>query len=221
MNYGFPYIGSKNRIARDIIDVLPSGERLVDLFAGGCAITHCAMLSGKWRTYLVNDIDESIPQLFLAAIRGEYKDETRWISREDFFALKDTDAFVRTCWSFGNCGRTYIYGKPIEPYKRACHFAILFDEWTEFSKLCPEVVDAAKRALNGIPTTDWQMRKERRLRFGPSIIAEMKRIGDYELTQSNPFYRSMKWDKTGLANKHNFIFESHIQLERLNALQSL
>ena len=55
MTYGVPYMGSKNRIAKDIIDLLPSGNRLVDLFAGGCAITHCALLSGKWSRILNND----------------------------------------------------------------------------------------------------------------------------------------------------------------------
>ena len=159
MNYGLPYMGSKNRIAKDIINVLPSGERLVDLFAGGCAITHCGMLSGKWKKFLVDDIDASMPQLFLDAVNGKYKDATRWISREDFFRLKDNDAFIRTCWSFGNNGKTYLYGKTIEPYKRACHYAIVFDDWTEFEQLCPEVVDAAKQSLDGLPTSTWEHRK--------------------------------------------------------------
>ena len=47
MNYGLPYMGSKNRIARDIVEQLPSAECFVDLFCGGCAVTHAAMLSGK------------------------------------------------------------------------------------------------------------------------------------------------------------------------------
>jgi site-specific DNA-adenine methylase len=45
MTYGVPYQGSKSRIANDIIALLPEGRRLVDLFAGGCAITHAAILS--------------------------------------------------------------------------------------------------------------------------------------------------------------------------------
>ena len=40
--------------------------------------------------------------MFLDAIEGKFADETRWISREDFFALKDTDTMVSVCWSFGN-----------------------------------------------------------------------------------------------------------------------
>lgn len=54
--YGVPYSGSKNKLAEDIIALLPKGKRLVDLFAGGCAITHCALLSGKWESILSNDL---------------------------------------------------------------------------------------------------------------------------------------------------------------------
>ena len=46
-NYGLPYQGSKNQIAEDIIDFLPSGNRLVDLFGGGGSISHCASLSSE------------------------------------------------------------------------------------------------------------------------------------------------------------------------------
>lgn len=35
VHYGVPYQGNKSRIADRIIDVLPEGERLVDLFGGG------------------------------------------------------------------------------------------------------------------------------------------------------------------------------------------
>lgn len=47
-HYGVPYQGNKSRIADIIINILPQGKRLVDLFGGGGAITHCGMLSGKW-----------------------------------------------------------------------------------------------------------------------------------------------------------------------------
>lgn len=45
MRYGLPYKGSKNKIAERIVDFLPKAKNFYDLFAGGCAITHCAELS--------------------------------------------------------------------------------------------------------------------------------------------------------------------------------
>lgn len=123
-------MGSKNRIARDIVEQLPSAEYFVDLFCGGCAVTHAAMLSGKYKKFIVNDIAPDMPRLFVDAINGKYRDEKRWISREDFERLKDTDTYVRTCWSFGNGGYSYIYGRKIEPWKKALHYARVLGDFS-------------------------------------------------------------------------------------------
>ncbi len=123
-NYGIPYKGSKNRIAEDIIDFLPSGKTLVDLFGGGGAITDCASRSGKWETVIYNEIDKLPHDCFLKALKGEFDDESRWISRDDFFRLKDTDCYVACCFSFGNNFRDYLYSKENEPLKKKCHEAI-------------------------------------------------------------------------------------------------
>lgn len=122
-------MGSKNNLAVRIIDLFPKADTFYDLFAGGCAVTHAALLSHKFDNVIANDIDGYIPQLFLDACNGKYKDETRWISREDFNALKDTDAYVAVCWSFGNNRRTYLYGKDIESQKRALHYAVVFGDY--------------------------------------------------------------------------------------------
>lgn len=126
-NYGLPYKGSKSRIADKIINILPKADTFVDLFCGGGAVTHAAMLSGKYNNFVMNDIELGIPQLFVDAISGKYKGEKRWISREDFFRLKDNDAYVRLIWSFGNNQKDYLYGKDIEYYKRGLHYTLLFN----------------------------------------------------------------------------------------------
>ena len=127
MIYGLPYKGSKNTIATWVIDKLPSAEHFYDLFCGGCAVTHAAMLSGRWEKFTINDIN-FMPRLFVDAVEGKYKGEKRWISRDDFFALKDTDPYVAVCWSFGNNLRSYLYGKEIEPWKKALHYARVFGD---------------------------------------------------------------------------------------------
>lgn len=117
-----------------------------------------------------------MPHTFKDAIDGKYANERRWISRDDFFKFKDSDMYVRLCFSFGNNMENYMYNKTIEPYKKACHYAIVFDEWDEFKRLCPETSDAAMRELDGLPIDDWKQIKERRLKFGPSVVNEVKRI---------------------------------------------
>ena len=127
MRFGVPYQGSKNKIAEWIIDNLPEDETLVDLFAGGCAVTHAAMLSGKWNKVIANDIGDA-PEVFCNAISGKYADEKRWISREDFQNLKDTDPYVSLCWSFGNNRSDYLYAQEVEPWKKALHYARVFGD---------------------------------------------------------------------------------------------
>jgi len=186
INYGIPYMGSKSKIAADLIRVLPSGKRFVDVFAGGCAMTHAAMLVGRWDRFLVNDVCDA-PALFVDAVKGKYRNEDRWISREDFFRLKATDGYARFCFSFGNNGESYMYSTSIEPYKKACHYAVVFDDWGLFDSLCPEVSGAAKRALRG--KTD---RTQRRLALGPAVVAHLKALRKPGLIESNPLYASYK-----------------------------
>ena len=116
--FGISYMGSKNQIVKALISQLPSAKYFIDLFAGGCAMTHGAMLSGKYERFIANDISDA-PSLFQRAINGEFRDEKRWISRDDFFALKDKEPYIRYCWSFGNKGDGYLYSREIEPYKKA------------------------------------------------------------------------------------------------------
>ena len=67
--YGIPYRGSKSRIAEWVVENLPPADTLVDLFAGGCAVTHAAVLSGKFEHFIVNDISDA-PKLFIDAVNG-------------------------------------------------------------------------------------------------------------------------------------------------------
>ena len=90
--YGVPYKGSKNKIAKRIVELLPSAPTLYDIFAGGCAITHAAMESGKYTRHVANDYDGAGCELFTRAVRGEYRDERRWISREDFYQWCEAQA---------------------------------------------------------------------------------------------------------------------------------
>ena len=135
MTYGLPYKGSKTKLAERIIDLMPRAGHLYDLFAGGCAIAHCALIKGKYGHVHINDINPMMPQAFVKALQGGFDDEDRWISREDFFRLKDTDPYAALCFSFGSDTRTYIYGKDKEEYKKALHYAIYFNSFDLSDKI--------------------------------------------------------------------------------------
>ena len=214
-NYGLPYAGSKSRIAHWVIDHLPRGRVLIDAFAGGCAITHRALLSNKWQTVIANDINGEYPQLFADAMRGKYRDEKRWISREDFERLKSKDAFVACCWSFGNDVRHYMYSKAIEPYKRALHYAIVFDDFAPMQELMPEVAQAVHDALQGQNNLH-----DRRITAQNVIVKTLKRITDdnfaHQIIQSNPLYQTIRH-----TSKNTPSLQSLESLERLERVQSL
>ena len=208
-NYGLPYAGSKSRIAHWVIDHLPRGRVLIDAFAGGCAITHRALLSQKWQTVIANDINGKYPQLFADAMHGQYRDEKRWISREDFERLKSKDAFVACCWSFGNNVRHYMYSKAIEPYKRALHYAIVFDDFAPMQELMPEVAQAVRDAIQG--QNDLH---DRRITAQKVIVKTLKRLTDdnylHSVIQNNPLYRTILHTSRNAPS-----------LQRLQSLQSL
>lgn len=142
MNYGLPYKGSKNKLAKEIVDLLPEGEVFVDLFCGGCAVTHAAMLSGKYKRFIINDIDPQMPQFFTDAASGKFKNEKRVISREDFARLKDTDALVATVWSFGNDQKAYLWSYENEKVKIPACKMILADTVEERLKYYMQFIGA-------------------------------------------------------------------------------
>ena len=223
-NYGLPYTGSKSRIAHWVIDNLPSGRVLIDAFAGGCAITHRALLSQKWQTIIANDINGKYPQLFADAMHGQYRDEKRWISREDFERLKEKNAFVACCWSFANNVRHYVYSKAIEPYKRALHYAIVFDDFAPMQELMPEVAQAVHDALQGQNNLH-----DRRITAQNVIVKTLKRITDdnfaHPVIQNNPLYQTIRHTSRNTPSLNGLESLERLErvqsLERLQSLQSL
>ena len=169
MNYGLPYQGSKNRIAKRLVETLPAAPVLYDVFAGGGAITHAALLSGKYSRVVANDINGMIPHAFETAIIGGFRNEDRWISRGDFQRLYKTDPYVAICFSFGNNLRWYCYARDLEPYKRALHYAIFWKDTGPWRELCPETADALKKAVESE-----QDRHKRRIGAGRAIVTALK-----------------------------------------------
>ena len=112
--YGLPYQGSKSQIAEFVVANLPPADVFVDLFAGGCAVTHCAILSDKYKRFICNDINDT-PMIFKRAIDGEFRDFSYVPTREEFF--ESDDPVIKLIYSFGNDGETYLWSREIEPVK--------------------------------------------------------------------------------------------------------
>lgn len=139
MKYGIGIQGSKNRLAEKIISVLPRATHFYDLFVGGGAVSHCALLSGKWKHIHFSDISDTV-YCVKDMFDGNTPDGSEWISREDFFARKDKEPWVRLIWSFAGNQRDYLYSREIEPYKKAVHEMIYAETPNErrlkFKEVC-------------------------------------------------------------------------------------
>ena len=215
MNYGLPYKGSKNRIAKKILDILPPAPVLYDVFCGGCAVTHAALLSGKYSRVVANDINGMIPHAFETAITGGFRNEYRWISRDDFQRLYKTDPYVAICFSFGNNLHDYCYACDLEPYKRALHYAIFWKDTGPWRDLCPETADALKAAVESE-----QDRHKRRIGAGRAIVKELKAglmNGTIDpAVMDKPIYRKIRKEKTP-----ELMIQSAESVERLKSLETL
>ena len=227
MRWGAPYKGSKNQIAEWVIKQFPRRRNFYDLFAGGCAVTHCAAAWHKFDNFIINDISDA-PSLFVDAVNGKFKDEKRWISRADFSALKDSEPYVRYCWSFGNNGDDYMYSVEVEPWKKALHYARVLGDFSLLREFGIDTDDASRRWIQKNETEckkkyiDWALRH---FGFSPEEVAEWERLSKAGVFE-NVIHGSVGLGQ--LAGRLPFLKGSaaaggarNEQLESLQRLQSL
>ena len=197
MRYGVPYRGSKNKIAQWVVSNLPAGDTLIDLFAGGCAVTHAALLSGKWNHIVANDIGDG-PQLFMDAVHGKYANEKRWISREDFHRLKDSDPYVSLCWSFGNNRTDYLYSKEIEPWKKALHYARVFGDTSLLREFGVDEKNCRLESLDRLQSLNGLQRLQsiQNLNDCDKITLSQKDYRDVEIQEGSIVYADPPYKKT-------------------------
>jgi len=179
--YGLPYMGSKNRIAEWVVDNLPYAINFYDVFGGGGSVTHCAMLSGKFRNFHMNDLNP-ICGAFRQFAQGEISDErlNRWISRAEYYECKDNDPVAFFAYSFGGNGENYLYAKEIEPFKKALHESRVFGDPSTLREMGIQT-DSRKWLYNNCEKvkqlyTDWYLK---------TILKTTMRYEDYKTTINN------------------------------------
>lgn len=153
MRYGLPYQGSKSRIAEWVVEHLPAAPVLVDIMCGGGAVSHAAVLAGKWDRVVMNDVN-GMADVFVKAARGEFADYSFVPDREQFHAMKDSDPLVSLLYSFGNDRTTYLWSRELEPVKVAASRMLCAPSlserrryWRVFCRVLREYVEG----YDGIP----------------------------------------------------------------------
>ena len=134
--YGAAYQGSKSKIADDIISKLPSKKYFIDAFSGGGALAHCALESEKFEYIIANDLQtkDILEAHFLWTPEQHLEFQKKWVTREELEKTKNL--YIKTCWSFSNSRKAYIYSNACYEYKRRLHNAICFREYKEFEDYC-------------------------------------------------------------------------------------
>lgn len=134
---GLPYVGNKGQKAEKIIDILPAGHRLIDVFGGGGSISLTAASSGKWDAVVYNDRRKTAVNLLKALIEDSpHFDLMKYVymDRETFYNWRDNmpDSIERTLlltvWSFSNNLHDYLWGKKIEKEKLQLTRAIFWGD---------------------------------------------------------------------------------------------
>ncbi|QPG02570.1 DNA adenine methylase [Latilactobacillus sakei] len=142
---GLPYVGNKGQKVEQIMEVLPDGKRLVDVFGGGGCVSLTAASSGKYEEVIYNDRRKTVVELLRALINDEphfnLMDYVA-LTREQFFDWRDNqhDSIERTlvliAYSFGNSQSNYLWSKKNEEEKLLLTRALYYgNTGTEFDQL--------------------------------------------------------------------------------------
>lgn len=125
-HYGIPYMGSKQKLVDKIVPFIlkrhPGVDSFYDLFGGGGSVSLYVV-----RKYLALDVVYNERSKAISALMQHLKEggdiPLDFVSRDEFEAgYKGDDWYaglLQCAWTFGNNQKSYLYGKPLEDFKRA------------------------------------------------------------------------------------------------------
>ena len=95
------YMGGKARQAKRLVESLPAADVLVEPFGGGASVTAAAAFSGKFKTILAYDANESVALFWAAIIDGWLPPTT--MTRETYDELRIGDPSPMKAWAGFAC----------------------------------------------------------------------------------------------------------------------
>ena len=181
--YGLPYQGSKNLIARELVQQMPRREYFVDLFAGGGAMWHAAVESGKYQRFLVNEYNAMQCYFLRDCAMGLYDYCNGWVTRNQFMRDIQKSKFLQAVWCFGNKDG-YFCAYVLEDWQRALFQAIEHNDFSEFQKIgfagCNVTIEDIRLR------TDWYRRKYQEYKFRDIDVIEQR------IKQINEHYERLR-----------------------------
>jgi len=125
-HYGIPYMGSKQKLVDKIVPFIlkrhPGVDSFYDLFGGGGSVSLYVVRKYPHLDVVYNERSKAISALMQHLKEGG-DIPLDFVSRDEFEAgYKGDDWYaglLQCAWTFGNNQKTYLYGKPLEDFKRA------------------------------------------------------------------------------------------------------
>jgi len=157
MSLGIPYMGSKRKLAGDILHVITSRHPAItdfyDLFGGGGSVSFTAIKNYRFNVHY-NELNTHIYSLVKYLKENKTLDPKfyEWVTRDEFFnqinkTNEEADwysGFVMSCWSFGNSQNSYLYGADIEEMKMWAHQFIVYGDLDSMKKLGLDIPELLK-----------------------------------------------------------------------------
>ena len=223
-NLGLPYMGSKRKLAPEIIRHIlsknPECKYFYDLFGGGGAISFIALQYPQINQVFYNELNTGVTELLKKIQReGITPEFYQWIDRETFNNNKNNnDWFGGLCkviWSFGNNQITYLFGPDIENYKKNYHLVVI-----ENKNKIPEMIEfienyifdkygIKEKCILEMPKS--KNYQDRRLEIRTQVVQHEKKCKLNQLSQLEQLQRLQQLEQ----------LQRLQQLERLKQLQQL
>lgn len=122
-HYGIPYMGSKQKLVDKIIPFIlkrhPDTTDLYDLFGGGSVALYAVRKYPNMDVHY-NELSKSIGGL-MQHLKDGGDIPFNFVKRSEFDLKHRGDdwyaGLLQSCWSFGNSGKSYMYGADIQDLK--------------------------------------------------------------------------------------------------------
>ena len=219
--YGIPYKGSKNTIAEDVVNALPPGGKILDACCGGGAVLMALAMSMKYDAVVGNDLNKAVVKLLDAVLinKGQIEYEhPKPCSRNDFFVSLQKiengdfdiqDCVNKFCASFGNDGKTYLYGRDVEDYKLTAERMLTADNLETRRKFYRKFVEICEKKdrineLQFLQRIQNLERLERLERLDVLVRLENKSIFEIDYSEFDIVYFDIPYKGT---NKYDFDFD--------------
>lgn len=209
---GIPYMGSKRKLASEILSKITQRHNGItdfyDLFGGGGSISFTAIRDYRFNVHY-NELNKHIYSL-VEYLKNNKELEPKfyeWVTREEFHKQinKSNDeadwysGFVMSCWSFGNSQSSYLYGADIENIKRLAHEFIVncdLDAMREIGVDIPELINIKGVQNRRIKFCNW-IKKEDKNRFD---VQSLERIVQLECIQNLQNLQNLQITNTSYEN---------------------